>query len=63
MTYGTYRNFPVDEEGNENREGYEESKESIDGFDISQALLPQYVVQFEADDDFLRQKMKDLPEE
>ena len=43
--FGTKRQFPVDEEGNENREGYVESKDSIGGFDVDSALLPQYVVE------------------
>ena len=43
----------------------EETKDAgtFPGYTISEKILPQYTVIFEADNDFLKQKMKDLPPE
>ena len=41
----------------------EEPKDSFPGFKISSKILPQYTVIFEADNEVLKQKMKDLPAE
>ena len=54
------------EEGQEESKGAaEESAEAstFPGYEISEKILPQYTVVFEADNDLLKQKMKDLPPE
>ena len=40
-----------------------DSGDSFPGFTISEKILPQYTVIFEAENDILKQKMKDLPAE
>lgn len=63
QVFGDKITFPVDAEGNEERGAYQESKESIGGFNLRAALLPQYSVSLSAEDEFLRTKLKELPEE
>ena len=40
-----------------------DSGDPFPGFTISEKILPQYTVVFEADNDLLKQKMRDLPPE
>ena len=47
----------------ENAESAAATSGPFPGFTISEKILPQYTVIFEADNDFLKQKMKDLPPE
>ena len=60
-----YTATPDDSQQEESKAAAEESKEptTFPGFTISEKILPQYTVIFEADNDFLKQKMKDLPPE
>jgi len=47
-------------------EAHEESKEIVDhfpGFEVNRRITPQYTVVFEADNDYLKHKMKELPAE
>jgi len=57
---------PPEETQEENKAATEEVEEAgatFPGFDIDNKILPQYTVVFEADNDILKQKMKDLPPE
>ena len=56
--------YEAPEEQEEEKKAAAEEPEDVatfPGFDIDNKILPQYTVVFEADNDLLKQKMKDLP--
>ena len=56
-------NYEPKEDGDDEEVKGEESSGPFPGFSISQKILPQYTVIFEADNDTIKQKIKDLPHE